>query len=107
VQARHRAEQQFPVRVRIAVPPEGFGRQIEVIYAWLDETRDAAGWATARAEVAGVVNKAIAFYFTDAAFADAFLARFCCGYRIEAFERTLAISKNTPARKRTSGRKNL
>jgi hypothetical protein len=71
------------VRVRIAVPPEGFGRQLEVMQAWLDENCGSEGWAMAPAGFAGVVNDALALYFEDAALADAFITRFCCGYRVE------------------------
>jgi len=42
--AQRQAERQFPVRVRIAVPPEGLGRQLEIIHAWLDETCGAGPW---------------------------------------------------------------
>ncbi len=31
------AEGYFPVRVRVAVPPGGFGNQLNLIYAWLDQ----------------------------------------------------------------------
>jgi hypothetical protein len=75
------AERSFPVRVRIAVPPEGLGRQLAIMHAWLDETCGADGWTSASAGLAGVLNDAVAFYFEDAAFAHAFVNRFCCGYR--------------------------
>ncbi|HEX3881371.1 MAG TPA: hypothetical protein VHW66_01810 [Stellaceae bacterium] len=74
-------ERQFPVRVRLAVPPDGFGRQLATMYAWLDDTCGPTGWASAPSGVAGIVNDAVAFYFEDAAFAHAFVNRFCCGYR--------------------------
>ena len=89
-------ERRFPVRVRIAVPPEGLGRQIEIMHAWLDETCGTEGWGTAPAGLAGVLNDAIAFYFDDAAFAHAFVARFCCGYRVETVEGAFALRNNTP-----------
>ena len=92
IQARQQTERRFPVRVRIAVPPEGLGRQIEIMYAWLDETCGAEGWGTAPAGLVGVLNDAIAFYFDDAAFAHAFVARFCCGYRVEAVEGAFALA---------------
>jgi hypothetical protein len=76
IQARQQTERRFPVRVRIAVPPEGLGRQIEIMHAWLDETCGAEGWGMAPAGLVGVLNDAIAFYFDDAAFAHAFVARF-------------------------------
>jgi hypothetical protein len=75
------AERQFPVRVRIAVPPGGFGRQLSDMHAWLDEVCGATGWISAPAGLVGVLNDAVAFYFDDAAFAHAFVNRFCCGYR--------------------------
>jgi hypothetical protein len=77
------AERRFPVRVRIAVPPAGLGRQLALMHAWLDETCGADNWASAPAGTTGIVNDAIAFYFADTAFAHAFVARFCCGYRVE------------------------
>jgi hypothetical protein len=80
-QIRRNAERHFPVRVRIAVPPDGFGRQLGVMHAWLDEVCGATGWASAPAGLVGVVNDAVAFYFEDAALAQAFVNRFCCGYR--------------------------
>lgn len=75
-------ECQFPVRVRLAVPPDGFGRQLATMHAWLDETCGPRGWASAPAGIAGIVNDAVAFYFEDAAFANAFVNRFCCAYRL-------------------------
>jgi hypothetical protein len=83
MRAQREAERRYPVRVRIAVPPEGLGRQIEIIHAWLDETCGAEGWTTAPAGTTGVVNDALALYFEDAAFAHAFVVRFCCGFRVE------------------------
>ena len=100
IQARQQTERRFPVRVRIAVPPEGLGRQIEIMHAWLDETCGAAGWGTAPAGLVGVLNDAIAFYFDDPAFAHAFVARFCCGYRVEAVEGAFALRNDTPPLRR-------
>ena len=91
MRAEREAEQRYPVRVRIAVPPEGFGRQLEMMHAWLDETCGAQGWAMAPAGTAGVVNDAVALYFQDAAFAHAFVVRFCCGYRAETIAGAFAI----------------
>ena len=100
IRARHQAERPFPVRVRIAVPPKGLGRQLEIIHAWLDETCGVEGWAMAPAGLAGVVNDAIAFYFVDAAFAHAFVARFCCGYRIETIDGAFASRNDAPPARR-------
>jgi hypothetical protein len=100
IQARQQTERRFAVRVRIAVPPKGLGRQIEIMYAWLDETCGAEGWGTAPAGLVGVLNDAIAFYFDDAAFAHAFVARFCCGCRVEAVEGAFALRNDTPPPRR-------
>jgi hypothetical protein len=100
MRVRHKAEGQYPVRLRIAVPPQGLGRQLEIIHGWLDETCGIAGWATAPAGLAGVVNDAIAFYFRDPSFAHAFVARFCCGCRIESSESAFAIRSNAPPARR-------
>src|SRR5580704_8793571 len=83
MRAKREAERRFPVRIRVAVPPDGFGRQLAVMHAWLDETCGPEGWHTAAAGLSGVVNDAVAFYFADAAFAYAFVNRFCCGFRVE------------------------
>jgi hypothetical protein len=60
----------------------------------------------APAGLAGVVNDAIAFYFADAAFAHAFVARFCCGYRVEAIAGAFAFRNDPlPARRDAPGHK--
>jgi hypothetical protein len=94
------AEKRFPVRVRIAVPPDGLGRQLEIMQAWLDETCGAAGWAMAPAGFIGILNDALALYFADAAFAHAFVARFCCGYRVEAIEGAFTVRSDAPPTRR-------
>ena len=83
------AERPFPVRMRIAVPQAGFGRQLGVMHAWLDEVCGEAGWTSAPAGLTGVVNDAVAFYFDDTALARAFVNRFCCGYRAVEINRTV------------------
>jgi hypothetical protein len=98
--ARQEAERHFPVRVRIAVPPGGLGRQLAIMHAWLDDTCGATAWASAPAGLAGVVNDAIAFYFADPAFAHAFVNRFCCGYRIEAVAGAFPVRTEPPAARR-------
>ncbi len=94
------AERRYPVRVRIAVPPEGLGQQLALMHAWLDDTCGAVGWAAAPAGSVGVVNDAIAFYFADAAFAHAFVARFCCGYRVETIAGAFAVRSEGPPPRR-------
>lgn len=98
------AERGFPVRVRIAVPPQGFGRQLAIMHAWLDETCGVAGWTSAPAGLTGVLNDAVAFYFEDAAFAHAFVNRFCCGYRPVEINRAVdgafSLRSGAPASRR-------
>jgi hypothetical protein len=67
-------------RVLVAGPPSGFGAQLGVMRAWLDETCGPSGWASALAGTGGIVNDAVAFYFADPFSARAFVGRFCCGY---------------------------
>jgi hypothetical protein len=102
LQTQRQAERRFPVRVRIAIPAEGLGRQLETMHLWLDETCGPDGWATAPSGLVGIVNDAIAFYFEDAAFAHAFVARFCCGYRIQSVEGAFAVRKDVKATRRAA-----
>jgi hypothetical protein len=100
--AQREAERRYPVRVRIAVPPEGLGRQLEIMHAWLDETCGPEGWATAPAGTTGIVNDALALYFADAGLAHAFVARFCCGYRVETIAGAFAIRGDARAARRSA-----
>jgi hypothetical protein len=73
------------------------------MHAWLDEVCGEAGWTSAPAGFTGVVNDAVAFYFADAALAQAFVNRFCCGYRPVEINRTIEgafslHSEDPPAR---------
>jgi hypothetical protein len=95
-QVQREAARQFPVRVRIAVPPEGLGHQLALMNAWLDATCGVAGWPSAPAGTVGVANDAIAFYFESAGLAHAFVARFCCGYRIETIAGSFAVRRDEP-----------
>ena len=69
------AERRFPVRIRIAVPPDGLGRRLAQITAWLDENCGADGWAMSPSGMRGVLNEAISICFADATLASAFVAR--------------------------------
>ena len=75
------AERQHPVRIRIAVPPQGLGEQLGQITAWLDANCGAEGWVMMPSGTRGVLNDALAIYFLDATLASAFVARWCIGYR--------------------------
>ena len=71
------AERRFPVRIRIAVPPQGLGQRHTQIIAWLDENCGADGWAMTPSGPRGVLNDALSIYFADATLASAFVARWC------------------------------
>jgi len=68
-------------RVLVAVPPTGFGAQLGIMQAWLDQSCGPAGWDLAPAGTGGIHNDAVAFYFADRAAARTFVDRFSCGYR--------------------------
>jgi hypothetical protein len=83
LQTARQAERQLPVRIRIAVPPEGFGSQLGQMIAWLDANCGAGSWSMTPSGTTGVVNDALAIYFLDRALARAFVNRWCIGCRIE------------------------
>jgi hypothetical protein len=57
------AERRFPVRISIAVPPNGLGQRHSQITAWLDENCGADGWAMTPSGTRGVLNDALSIYF--------------------------------------------
>jgi hypothetical protein len=91
------AERRFPVRIRLGVPPDGFGRRHTEMTAWLDENCGADGWAMTPSGVRGVLNDAVSIYFLDATLAGAFVARWCAGARIEAQDGVFRIREDEPA----------
>ncbi len=93
------AERRFPVRIRIAVPPEGLGVQLDHMKWWLDENCGAANWAMTPSGIRGVVNDALAIYCLDAALASAFVTRWCLGYRVETSEGAFRIRGDAPAQR--------
>jgi hypothetical protein len=79
--ARVQAERAFPVRVRIAVPPNGFGTQLDLMYGWLNLHAGRGNY-----EIHGAPNDlgvdACYFYFMDVRIAHAFVERFACGLAV-------------------------
>ncbi len=75
------AERNFPVRVRIAVPAGGFGRQLDEMHGWLNLHAGRGGFS-----IQGAPNDlgvdAAHFYFTDIKVAQAFVERFACGLAV-------------------------
>lgn len=64
----------FPVRVKVVVPPNGFGRRFDDMHAWLDRTVGRGDYAHHATEAMGA--QATAFYFRDPATAAAFVDAF-------------------------------
>lgn len=91
------AERRFPVRLRIAVPPEGFGSRRDAMTRWLDATCGADGWAMTPAGLRGVVNDAVAVYFRDATLAGAFVARWCRAQPPEIVAGAFLVRADAPA----------
>jgi hypothetical protein len=94
------AERRFPVRIRVAVPPEGFGRRHDAMAAWLDDNCGAAGWAMTPSGLRGALSDAVAVYFSDATLASAFVARWCRGYAVETAEGAFRVRDDAPALRR-------
>jgi hypothetical protein len=71
----------FRVRVRIAVPPNGFGNQLALMHGWLNMHAGRGNFA-----IHGAPNdlgiEAAFFYFMDVDVAKAFVDRFACGLAI-------------------------
>jgi hypothetical protein len=53
------AEQRFPFRIRVGVPPDGFGQRYAQITAWLDENCGADNWAMTPSGMRGVINDGV------------------------------------------------
>ena len=91
------AERRFSVRIRIAVPPSGLGQRHPQITAWLDENRRADGWAMTPSGTRSVLNDALSIYFADATLANAFVARWCLGAKVEPTGGVFQVREDEPA----------
>ena len=91
------AERTFPVRIRIAVPPDGLGRRHAQITAWLDENCGSNGWAMTPSGMRGVLDDAISLYFADATLASALVARWCIGSRVETAGGLFQVREDEPS----------
>jgi hypothetical protein len=90
-------ERRFPVRIRIGVPPGGFGQRYAEVTAWLDENCGSNGWTMTPSGVRGVLNDAVSIYCLDATPASAFFARWCAGSIVETKDGVFRISDDEPA----------
>src|SRR6201986_3620021 len=91
------AERRFPVRIRIRVPPGGFGQRYTEMTSWLDENCGADGWAMTPSGMRGVLNDAVSIYFLDATLASAFVARWWAGCQVATVEGVLRVRDDEPA----------
>jgi hypothetical protein len=91
------AERRFPVRVRIGVPPGGFGRRYTDMTSFLDANCGADGWAMTPSGMRGVLNDAVSIYFLDATLASASVARWCAGSKVETDRGVFRIRDDEPA----------
>jgi hypothetical protein len=90
------AEGRFPVRIRIAVPPNGLGQRHTQMTAWLDENCGVDGWAMTPSGTRGVLNDALSIYFVDARLASAFVARWCVGAKVETAGGAFQVRQDEP-----------
>jgi len=90
------AERRFPVRIRIAVPPDGLGQRYPQMTTWLDENCGADGWAMTPSGTRGILNDAVSIYFGDAALASAFVAWWCVGARVETAGGVFQVREDEP-----------
>src|SRR5580700_7688100 len=90
------AERRFPVRIRIALPPDGLGTRLDQINEWLDANCGADAWAIAPSRTRSIVNDAIGVYFLDPTLASAFVARWCAGQKVEIVDGVFRIRHDEP-----------
>jgi hypothetical protein len=92
------AERRFPVRIKLAVPPCGFGQRLPQMHNWLDENCGADGWAITPSGMRGVLSEAVSIYFADVNLASAFVARWCVGSRgVETAGGVFQVREDEPA----------
>ena len=97
------AERRFPLRIRIGLPPGGFGQRHSQITAWLDENCGADGWAMTPSGMRGVLNDVVSIYFLEATLASAFVARWCVGARVETTGGVFQVREDDPAPRTAAG----
>jgi hypothetical protein len=98
-QAVRGAERRFPVRVRIAVPPEDLGSRLGQMNAWLDANCGVDGWTSTPSSTQGVVNDVLAICFADATLASAFVARWCAMQRVEIVDGVYQVREDEPTQR--------
>jgi hypothetical protein len=96
LQVAREAELRFPVRIRIGIPPEGLGKRLGQMSAWLDANCGADEWTSTPSSTRGVVNDALAVYFLDATIASAFVARWCAAQKVEILDGVYRVRDDEP-----------
>jgi len=67
----------FPVRLRVCVPEEGFGRQLDMMHKWLNENAGRGGWGQNADQVLSREPvHSVSFYFRDISLAATFVEMF-------------------------------
>jgi hypothetical protein len=89
-------ERRFPVRISIAVPPNGLGQRHTQITTWLDENCGADGLAITPSGTRGVLNDALSIYFADATLARAFVARWCVRPKVQTTGGVFQVREDEP-----------
>jgi hypothetical protein len=87
------------VRVRLAVPPAGFGERLNRMHAWLDDNCGADGWELTPTGLRGIINDAIAVYFREPALAAAFAARWCAPVAAGTADGFLHVRNDEPVQR--------
>jgi hypothetical protein len=77
------AERYFPVRLRVAVPPGGFGRQLTAMQTWLDQHVGHESYWMGGDTGPGRPD-AVSAFFLDVAAAHSFVDQFTCGMAVIA-----------------------
>ncbi len=84
-----KVDERHCVEVRVAVPPGGFGSQLDVIERWLNANLGPDGYSFG-ADWSSGRKKIVAVYFVDVAGARAFIGRFACAALIPNGQRVTA-----------------
>ena len=80
----------------MGVPPSALGQRHPQIIAWLDENCGADSWAMTPSRTRGALNDPLWIYFADATLANAFVARWCVGARVETAGGVFQVREDEP-----------
>ena len=89
------AERRFPVRIRLAVPPDGFGQRLEVTEEWLDGNCGADGWSMTPSGTRGCSTMRSRL-FPRRHDRGSLVARWCPGSKVETVNGAYSIRADDP-----------